>query len=118
MSKALVIPFDMSQPVKVIEWPPVGDTLDVLYHHTECQTVDLVRGQDYGIWCDDEFLFRGIDQFNPRASLVSIADSAATPLMGTVVVTRVGTNDDGDTLGLTDDDVARIRELVRATHPC
>lgn len=86
---------------------PGTTTMDGLYAAIKCQSVDLVRLEDgIDMWVDDEGAINGSD-VNLAASIVANRlGNPGTILFGSVVL--AATNDDGDTIGLTETQAATI----------
>jgi hypothetical protein len=93
---------------------PEGDTLHWLYSQIGCSCVDLVRlDRDVDMWLDDEGAFvNDGENVNMLATALNLAMGNGHPaLWGTMVITRH--NQEGDTTGLADDDIAMLNAILR-----
>lgn len=97
----------------------IKDDLGTYYNLIDCRNIDIVRrkiGQQYfNIVCDDEGLLKD----RPRISAIS--DLGEILLVGNLVICSGEITEDGDLIGLTDDEAeyikARIEFLYTRQHP-
>ncbi|MGW8769010.1 DUF3846 domain-containing protein [Streptomyces sp. NPDC055815] len=103
----LVLPDGM---FKVIDWPAnSGETLKTLRTEIECSMVDVVDiTPNLSMWIDDEGLYSENPYVNVAASyLFSRYATPHQPYLGNAVFTG-GTDKDGDTLGLSEDQTLEL----------
>lgn len=111
---AVVIPVDLDQDVRVIDWPG-RDALSTLYREIGCQVVDVRIAGDLGFWTDDEGAMGEGWAANGRATwLACVATGQALLVAGTVVVTLSEPDHDGDNQGVTGELAERIATIARA----
>ncbi len=104
---------------KAPEMLDIKDDLGTYYNLIDCRSIDIVRrkiGQQYfNIVCDDEGLLKD----RPRISAIS--DLGEILLVGNLVICSGEITEDGDLIGLTDDEAeyikARIEFLYTRQHP-
>jgi hypothetical protein len=100
--QALVIPADMQQPVRVIEYSRPDELLEVLYREIGCDYVDATpelpsRAGCFVLWLDDVGLLKRPIEHNDRAiALCRAIGYNVADLAGTAVVTG-GTDGAGNT---------------------
>ncbi|MFD8251317.1 DUF3846 domain-containing protein [Streptomyces werraensis] len=101
----------------VLDWPTTGQ-LPVLYDAIGCTYVDAVDVTAHiTMWLDDEGCLNGSAPNLPALNLFSTFNEPHQPYWGNVVFTG-GTDRNGDTLGLTKDELLHLieRHLILATH--
>lgn len=86
----------------------IKDDLDTFYDIIGCRCIDIPRrqigGEYYDIICDDEGLLKDYPQ-------VAIVDKSLQPMIvGTIIITK--SDDEGELVSLSDEDIARIRGEV------
>ena len=117
--RAFVIPVDMAEPGRIVEWDADGKLLDLLHRETGCDCIDKSPelSTPYGsmaMWVDDEGLLADPIAHNDRALGLARAVGWMTPdLAGPVVITG-GHIEDGTTLGLSEELLAAIERGVAA----
>lgn len=107
MSKVTGVLIDVKNRTAAVYTVNSG-TLEEYYRILNCTTFDIVSrriGENvYDIYCDDE----GLLQCNPIVSAVSI--DRKPMLVGNLFVTK--TNDEGETISLTDEEISEVLEAV------
>lgn len=73
------------------------------------EAIDL--NPEMTMWVNEEYLLRNELVINPLASALFASIGGNQPVFGDVVITG-GTDPEGETLGLTDKDLADLKELV------
>ena len=97
----------------------IKDKLQTFYDLIGCSSIDIVRrriGKRYfTIICDDEGLLKD----NPKISAIS--NLGEVRLVGNLVICSNDVTEDGELIGLTDDEAAyiseRIQHLYTRQHP-
>jgi hypothetical protein len=117
---AVVVPVDLGQEVRVIEWPG-GDGLSTLYREIGCRTVDLQVVGDLAFWVDDEGAMGEDWAANSRvawllyAGRLGLVEPGDVLLFaGTVVITLAAPDGEGDTQGMTREWAERLAVLARS----
>lgn len=90
--------------VSVVQRPTHQNTLQWLYGTIGCHTVDVVElGDGLSLWLDDEGLLTQAPRLNlPATALAASFGELRQGLYGPAVLLG-GTNEDGDTLGLSEE---------------
>ncbi|TXS34833.1 DUF3846 domain-containing protein [Streptomyces sp. t39] len=115
MSRSLALVLRPDRTATVIPWPTMG-TLATLHTAITCRNVELVTlSPDLSMWVDEEGVPNGAD-VNPSANLLALVAGFMQPYFGTAVITG-GPDANGDTTGLTDDNVAALLELLGIDIP-
>lgn len=120
MPKAYVLPADVNQPGRVVEWARPDDLLPLMYREIGCDLVDHGRvvypEGEATIWVDDNGLV-GLDpDYNDHALGVARGGGwNAAAIAGTVFITG-GHDVDGETLGLSDLLLSRIANTIRTVR--
>lgn len=71
-----------------------GSLGDALREQIGCRAFDVIAGDGYDVWVDDEFLYRPDEEANPAAASLTVR-----PVRGPIVVTG-GPDATGDTTAL------------------
>ena len=72
----------------------------------ECCTPDMLRGRNIDMWVNEECLLLDDAPF----AFTVLVNNHPVPVFGTAVFTRV--DEQGDTVGLTDDDLAVLAHML------
>ncbi|WP_331720705.1 DUF3846 domain-containing protein [Streptomyces sp. NBC_01174] len=108
MNHALLLRTDGS--FELLDWPKEGQ-LNALYRAVSCQNIDAVDLSDrLTMWLDDEGLING-SPVNRAATLLYAAHRPPHQRYHGHAVITGGTDRHGNTLGLTQDEIAEIVEL-------
>ncbi|QNP67954.1 DUF3846 domain-containing protein [Streptomyces genisteinicus] len=114
-STALALVLRPDRTATVISWPTTG-TLATLHTAITCRNVEAVTlSPDLTMWVDEEGVPNGAE-VNPSANLLALITGYMQPYFGTAVITG-GPDTNGDTKGLTDDNVAALLELLGIDTP-
>lgn len=108
MRKAVVIGFDES--IEVLDLDAEQGSLKVLQDAVDgwVQVVDLAP--TLSIWVNEEGKMNGLPYNGIATAIYQDRFGAVDIIVGNAVLTG-GTDDEGDTIGLTDEQVARIERL-------
>lgn len=93
----------------VLDWPAAGH-LPLLHRAIECDRVDVVDiTPDLAMWVDDEGMIKAdpIPNMTATAAVLAYAGRTSQLYFGNAVFTG-GTDDEGNTLGLTQDQVLSL----------
>ena len=95
------------------------NTLQSMYDLLDCSMVDVRRfeldGHVYDVWFDEEFFINGKDII-PTVLLGKKEGWASEVLIcGNVMYAR--SNEEGETIGLTDEDIQRLKDFQYETAP-
>jgi hypothetical protein len=88
--KGAVIPAQMSEPVRMLEWTAEDDLLPLLYREIGCRTVEAFGlPGNTAVWVDEDGLFVDAPERNFRveALVASYGLDLSGPVVGTAVLT-------------------------------
>ncbi|MEV7275291.1 DUF3846 domain-containing protein [Streptomyces bacillaris] len=95
---------------EIIEWPTDGH-LEILYRAIVCDRVDAVRiSPKLTMWIDDEGLITEAPINRSATILYALHKEPHQHYVGNVVITG-GADHEGETLGLTKDEIAALVEF-------
>ncbi|WP_445277424.1 DUF3846 domain-containing protein [Streptomyces sp. DSM 41033] len=98
---------------EIIDWPATGARghLETLYRAIDCHAVDAVDiSPTLTMWLNDEGLITGAPVNRSATILYALHNEPTQHYVGNVVITG-GTDRNGETLGLTKDEIAALVEL-------
>ncbi|MFE3519683.1 DUF3846 domain-containing protein [Streptomyces sp. NPDC059166] len=98
---------------EILDWPTIGagGHLEILYRAIDCQAVDAVDiSPRLTMWLNDEGLMTDAPVNRPATILYAIHNEPHQHYVGNVVITG-GTDPRGETLGLTNEDIAGLIEF-------
>lgn len=108
--KALVVGLDRS--MEVVDLPTDG-LLQAMYEKIGTDIVEAVDiADDVTVWVDEEGLLRPDPQVNWLATLCACAATQQPYRLFGVAVFTGGTDDDGETLAISDEAVDRVRQTA------